>query len=223
MTTTAERIAAVHTRLNAEYPVVPDCYRWDPDPPNDYPFATWRYLYTDEQGRRCPYFTFDVHWLIPEWVIAHEMAHAVHALCGGDPINLRRDDPILAAYWVAAGFAQTYPEAYDQYINGPLLHKLAPSEHFADAFSYLTYRGFGDCLPQYYGGSWDDATLVRLDIFYKSLREETGEVTEEQVRALLEGYVLKTELESYKVALQKQLNETTAPKTHSHTATTVVS
>jgi len=217
VTTTAERIAAVHQTLSPRFEIVPECWTWEPDAPNDYPFATWRYI---KDG--CPHYTFDVHWLIPEWVVAHELGHAIHALAGGDPINIRLDDTVLMPFWREAGFAVTWDEAYGFYLANRQ-HKYAPSEHFADAFSYLTYGGFGDCDPGIYGGKWDEATLARLDVFFKSIRAEVIEVTEEEVRRLLEGYVSKTELEAYKRALQQQVDDTLALRTHGHTVTTTVS
>lgn len=218
MTTTAGRIATVHGALAPTYPALPRCYSWDPDPPNDYPWGTWQTL-TPE---RCATFTFDVHWLIPEWVVAHELGHAMHALAGGWPRDLRLDDPVLPLYWQAAGFTTSWPDAF-AHAMATRRHDDAPGEHFADAFAWLTYRGYGGCDPGIYGGRWDDATLARLDAFYRSLRPEVNEVTEEQVRELLKGYVSKAELEDYKRRLQQQMDEQLAPRQHPHNVTTTVS
>lgn len=217
-TTTAERIAAVHDRLAPLYPAIPRCYSWAPDRPDDYAWATWREMTPD----RCAVLTFDVHWEWPLWVVAHELAHAMHANAGGWPRDLRLDDPVLPRFWEAAGFTTSWPDAF-AYAMRTRRHDDFPGEHFADAFAYLTYRGFGGCLPQLYGGKWDDATLARLDAFYRSLRPEVNEVTEEQVRELLKGYVSKAEHEDYKRALQQQMDEQLAKVQHGHTATTTVS
>lgn len=183
-----EYILSVHQRLVSEYPAVPDAIALMDESAHDFGVAHFigvdaemylreGFAYYGQTLDGIAVLTFDAGRTPAEWVVCHELGHGMHANLGGNPHRASPSDPVLQAYWAAMGYTTPLADAIafaesQPYESG---HKYYPTEHFADAFAWVTANTFGSADYYRYGGSLTDAKRSELRAFFASLRVQTEE------------------------------------------------
>lgn len=234
----ADFVRAVHQRLVADYPAIPDAIALMDESAHDYGIAHFLgidremfvregFAYYGQTLDGIAVLTFDAGRVPAEWVVAHELGHAMHENCGGTPNSLSANDSVLIAYWRAMGYttplaeAVAFIEAQNDYFA---THKWNPVEHFADAFAFVTANAFGSADFYRWGGGITAAKREELRAFFASLRsvqtEEDEMTPEEFERRWLEMYRKVQVSDTFDALKKVDADLATDLRLHTHETTT---